>query len=355
MKNKHATLTATGDIVPGNWLLALLTTERKQLHLIFLVGFWIFGITAILFYTGDPRGGYAQFWYFNVCHFLFFIYLGRHLCGKYLLQGKPLLFALSFFLCWIIASITHGTVFDLVYHIRYQDSRVLTMVAIAPVILIGFCMGILLKLLHNTVRQQYAIATQRKSELDLLLSQLSPHFLFNTLNNLYGLSLKKHAQMPELILKLSDLLRYSVYDAKKIYVPLTTELAYIDNYIELAQTNIGNRLILHTDIAPVTDNSIRIAPMLLIVFVENAFKHSQNSSAENIYIDIRLSITNKRICFTVENSFEEKEPTIPSENGGVGLVNSIKRMDLLYGNDYEYHASIADGFYTVTLTLNIPQ
>ncbi|SEW25290.1 sensor histidine kinase [Chitinophaga arvensicola] len=355
MKNTSATFIATGDIIPGNRLLAALTSQNKALHLLFLAGFWICGFIAIVFYTGNPRGGDAQFWYFTVLHFLFFIYFGRYLCGKYLLTGKPIFFTLSFLLCWSIITIAHGTVFDLVYHIRYQGSRVLTMIAIAPVIFIGFCMGVFLKLLRHTLREQYATATQQKSELDLLLSQLSPHFLFNTLNNLYGLSLTKHERMPEMILKLSDLLRYSVYDAKQTFVPLTAELAYIDNYIELARTNIGSRLVLHTSIAPVTDTHIKIAPMLLIVFVENAFKHAVNTTAKNIYIDIRLSITNKRICFTVKNSFGEKEASMPGKNGGVGLANTLKRMELLYNNGYEYHTTITDGNYTATLTLNTPQ
>ncbi|MGO4289746.1 sensor histidine kinase [Chitinophaga sp. RAB17] len=353
MKKKSTTLTASWDAPAGRWLLTAFITEKRWPHILFHLGIFTAGFLAILFYTGSPRGGQAFFWYMTIYQFIMCAYVGRRMCNNHLLRGQPLLFSFSFLLSVFVLMTTYGITLNYAYDISFHDSLLLTILAVAPFPLISICLGIALKLLRHTIRQQYATAEQRKSELDLLLSQLSPHFLFNTLNNLYGLSLTQSQRMPELILKLSDLLRYSVYDAKQTFVPLKSELAYIDNYIELATTSIGERLILTTDIATVNDPAIRIAPMLLIVFIENAFKHSQNSAAANIYIDIRLAISGERIHFTVSNSYDEKESDTIREEGGIGIANSIKRLQLLYDNTYDYRYEKKEGFYTATLTLQL--
>ena len=313
----------------------------------------ISGLLAISFYTGHINGKDTLFWILVLYQFIMCVYAGGRMCTKHLLRGQPLLFCMSFGLTVMILATAYGLTLHYAYGITFHESILLTIPAVTPCPVIGICLGKGLKLLRHTIRLQYAAATQRKSELDLLLSQLSPHFLFNTLNNLYGLSLTQSQRMPGLILKLSDLLRYSVYDAKQTFVPLKSELAYIDNYIELATTSIGDRLVLTTDIPVVNDPAVRIAPMLLIVFIENAFKHSQNSAAANIYINIRLEISNKRIHFTVSNSYDVKDTDTINECGGVGIENSIKRLQLLYDNAYEYRHEKINGFYTATLTLHL--
>lgn len=343
MKTNNATLII--KTAPDSWLVPLFTTESWWLHFVFVSGAWIAGIAAIYFYSGDVNPG----WHGTIFQVIICVYFGRNI-GRILLRGKLIRFLLAFFSTWILISFSGCmTLYD--RGISYHHSLLLTTIAVSPAPFIALCLGIFLKLLRYTIRQQQADATQQKSELDLLLSQLSPHFLFNTLNNLYGLSLTQQQRMPALILKLSDLLRYAVYDAKQIFVPLKLELAYINNYIELAATSIGDRLVLTTDIAPVIDPAIRIAPMLLIVFIENAFKHSQNSAASNIYIDIHLTIA-AQIIFTVKNSYDEKESKSAYERGGMGIANSMKRLQLLYDKEYEYRYEKENGVYTVTLVLN---
>ncbi|MDJ1472808.1 sensor histidine kinase [Xanthocytophaga flava] len=124
--------------------------------------------------------------------------------------------------------------------------------------------------IKTTLRLTQTALAQSKTELQLLQSQMSPHFLFNTLNNLYGLSLSEHYKVPELLLKLSDLLRYSVYEAKEIFVPLQDEVNYLKNYIEFEKIRLGDRLSLTLQLQEVNDKSVHIAPLLWIVFVENA-------------------------------------------------------------------------------------
>jgi LytS/YehU family sensor histidine kinase len=110
-----------------------------------------------------------------------------------------------------------------------------------------------------------------------------------------------------LLLKLSELLRYSVYDAKELFVPLKSEIAYINNYIEFEKIRIGERLHLTTSIEIVLSDDIKIAPMLLIVFIENAFKHSKNTIDKDVYIDIALKTWHKTILFSVKNSHGNTE------------------------------------------------
>lgn len=228
-----------------------------------------------------------------------------------------------------------------------------------PFLTIGLCAGALIKLFRMRTRKELEAAktqaAQSQSELHLLQSQLSPHFLFNTLNNMYGLSITQHEKIPSLILKLSDLLRYSVYEANETYVPLKDELAYIHNYIDFEQLRIGDRLELKTDIESLTSTDIRIAPMLLIVFIENAFKHSKNTSEPVVFIEIRLKVWGNSILFYLKNSHSRSavnEQTV-EKHSGFGLANVKKRLQLLYPNQHDLAIENEENHYTVNLRLNL--
>ncbi len=228
-----------------------------------------------------------------------------------------------------------------------------------PFLLISIASGVMIKVMHavtqNQLTEAKSEAAHSQSELNLLQSQLSPHFLFNTLNNLYGLSITDHQKIPPLLLKLSELLRYSVYDASEIYVPLRNEMAYIKNYIEFEKIRIGDRLVLSTDLEEMIDPEIKIAPMLLIVFIENAFKHSKNTASPEIFVDISLRTWGSSILFSVRNSYgrEEEENNMLDRSGGVGLPNVNKRLELLYPNAHELNVRSDELFYTVELQLKM--
>jgi len=228
-----------------------------------------------------------------------------------------------------------------------------------PFMLISLALGALIKIVHaiseNQLRDAKTMAAHSKSELHLLQSQLSPHFLFNTLNNMYGLSITDHQKIPALLLKLSELLRYSVYDATEIYVPLKDELTYINNYIDFEKIRIGDRLVLTTEIEEVIVPEIKIAPMLLIVFIENAFKHSKNTVDEKIYIDIKLKTWGNSILFSVKNSYGKEENVQPAlnKNSGFGLDNVSKRLSLLYNGEHELNIKKDNSFYNVILHLKM--
>jgi sensor histidine kinase YesM len=224
--------------------------------------------------------------------------------------------------------------------------------------LMNITIGIIAKLIRHRIRSRIENAeikaANSQTELQLLQSQLSPHFLFNTLNNLYGLSIAEHEKLPPLLLKLSELLRYAVYDAKETYVPLKEELAYLKNYIGFEKIRIGERLELTTELDIAADCTFKIAPMLLIVFVENAFKHSKNSSEQKIFIDISLKIWGNAVLFSCINSYarHSKENFETSHASGLGLANVKKRLELLYANEYDLKIEEDKNTFTVMLRLN---
>lgn len=228
-----------------------------------------------------------------------------------------------------------------------------------PFLAIGLCTGALIKLFRLSTQKELEAAqsqaAQSQSELHLLQSQLSPHFLFNTLNNMYGLSITQHEKIPPLLLKLSDLLRYSVYEANETYVPLRDEVAYIHNYIDFEKLRIGDRLELKADIENADSSAVRIAPMLLIVFIENAFKHSKNTAEPRIFIEIALKTWGNSILFYLKNSHCRPDPehSTVEKHSGFGLANVTKRLQLLYPNQHDLSVENGETSYCVNLRLNI--
>jgi hypothetical protein len=188
---------------------------------------------------------------------------------------------------------------------------------------------------------------QLMAEVNNLKSQIAPHFLFNTLNNLYGLAVDKSEKLPDLMLRLSNLLRHSLYETQKPLVPITEEINVLKSYIQLESIRLENYLQLKFDNMVPEDSPFEIAPLILIVFVENAFKHSKlvELAAVNIYISTAME--NDTFTLLVRNNYnKEKE----SATGGIGLANVKRRLDVLYP---EHHLSITrnEEFFTVTLQL----
>jgi sensor histidine kinase YesM len=223
-----------------------------------------------------------------------------------------------------------------------------------PFVTMSLTTGILIKTVRTSAEKELyearSSAAHSESELGLLQSKLSPHFLFNTLNNMYGLSLTQHEKIPPLLLRLSDLLRYSVYEANETFVPLKSEIGYINNYIEFEKIRLGERLTLEADITMPASSEPVIAPMLLIVFIENAFKHSKNTADDKITIGISLKTWNELILFSVENSHSRQEKQF-DKNSGFGLDNVRKRLELLYPGAYKLDIREDDRSYSVALQI----
>lgn len=333
--------------------------ENKFLfHLIFsfavigalLLGMYLLYLSGFRFH--NSLSALTDCFFFLLC-----IYAGRWLGSQYLKSKLSL-----FMICAVVA--VAGLAFIKWLLVRYIFNNPhagffeLTR-DVMPFFLIGLVMGILLKLIRASMQKELhdaeLKAAQKTMEFNLLQSQLSPHFLFNVLNNLYGVSIEDHRRIPPLLLKLSHLLRYSVYGGKQRFVPLKDELDYIRTYIDFEQIRISDRLVLDMAIGSVNDPEIKIAPSVLIVFIENAFKHAKNTLDQKIFIRISLTISGNFICFHVVNSYDKdrNSENTPSESSGLGLVNTLKRLGLIYGDDYELKQYGENGYYHVKLNLPI--
>ena len=195
----------------------------------------------------------------------------------------------------------------------------------------------------------------KDAELRHLKAQLNPHFLFNTLNNLYGLSIAHSDRLPEMMLKLSDLLRYSLYGTNRPYVPLKNELEYIGNYIELEQLRLDEK----TDIKFTVEGHLsdqKISPLMLITFIENAFKHYSTERGKRGFVWVWFHISRDTLKMKVENSVDStmlRDNMKTKQEAGIGLKNVRQRLELLYLKKYRLIESFEDNVYKVDLHLNL--
>ncbi|MBO0935873.1 histidine kinase [Fibrella sp. HMF5335] len=188
-----------------------------------------------------------------------------------------------------------------------------------------------------------------KAELQLLKAQIHPHFLFNTLNNLYALTLRQSEQSPAVVLKLSELLSYMLYDCNAAEVPLDKEIQFMRNYIGLEQLRYGDRLDMSVTISSNYPQQT-IAPLLLIPFLENAFKHGTSEQLEQAWMHVDLTVQEETLKFKLINSRETTEHEADYV-GGIGLENVKKRLQLIYADRYSLHITAEDETFMVVLTL----
>ncbi|RZJ81803.1 MAG: sensor histidine kinase, partial [Flavobacterium sp.] len=170
-----------------------------------------------------------------------------------------------------------------------------------------------------------------QAELMHLKSQVNPHFFFNTLNNLYGLVELNPAKAQQLILKLSDMMRYSIYEGQKDWVSLADEITYLENYMDLHKMRYHKTIDIRFDV-DAEDRKVKIMPLLFIIMVENAFKHGVEKLRKDAFVYIRLKATLKEVNFEIENNFDTDDQ---STSVGIGLNNLKKRLELVYLNKHE--------------------
>lgn len=192
-----------------------------------------------------------------------------------------------------------------------------------------------------------------QAELNFLKGQIHPHFLFNTLNNLYALTLKKSESSPEVVLKLSELLSFMLYECNSRTVPLNKELKLIENYIALEKIRYDDRLtVLYETTGDVSQN--HIPPMLLLPFVENAFKHGTSDTLDEVWVDINMIIRNQTLFLSVKNSMGQNSNQQEFEyQKGIGLKNVNRRLELLYNGFYNLNIEDSDDTYSVLLEIQL--
>ncbi|WP_298540110.1 histidine kinase [uncultured Aquimarina sp.] len=212
---------------------------------------------------------------------------------------------------------------------------------------------VLVFILNWLIRQVKSIIRLKnektKTELLHLKSQVNPHFFFNTLNNLYGLVEEDPKKAQELILKLSDMMRYSIYEGEHDFVNIDKEIEYLSNYIELHKMRYHKKTDVQFDYN-IENKETKVMPLLFIILLENAFKHGLENLRKNAYVRVNLTSTKEEIYFTVENNFD---PTEPTEKPGIGLKNLRRRLELVYHKKHSLSFSTTEDVYKVQLRLKL--
>lgn len=205
-------------------------------------------------------------------------------------------------------------------------------------------------------RHQLEVLQKEKAntELKFLKAQTNPHFLFNTLNNLYSLTLEQSEKAPEVVLKLSGMLDYMLYQCKDAEVLLKKEIALIQDYIDLESLRYGNKLTLNFTYH-LHDPNVMIAPLILISFVENAFKHGASNNLNDSLIQIELTTNQDQLCFKVFNTLPDSKQGIKENesHSGIGFSNSQRQLELNYKNNYDLESTKTDNDFQVLLNINL--
>lgn len=194
---------------------------------------------------------------------------------------------------------------------------------------------------------------QTASELSLLKTQINPHFLFNVLNSIYSLSLKKSDEAPHIILKVSDILRYMLYESKNELMPLEQELRILQDYVDIEKVRLAQSSSIRIQ-TPGELNGYRIPPALLLPFVENAIKHGIDSMAEHAFLDINIQVNQGKdmLYFRCFNNYKTK-PCKTERAGGIGLENTRRRLELIYGPAHSLSITDKNGTFDVQLEINL--
>lgn len=190
------------------------------------------------------------------------------------------------------------------------------------------------------------------AELRFLKAQINPHFLFNTLNNLYSLAFTNSPNTTEVIAKLSKMMRYMLYDSNHAKVPLDKEIEYIENYISLEKLRLTHDIPIDFEIKGST-NQVMIVPLVLITFLENAFKHGVNGNDPHSWVKVLLNIEGKTIIYTVENSTLSPINGNTRESSGIGLQNLKRRLELSYPDSYKLTVENKERKHSIQLKIDL--
>lgn len=203
--------------------------------------------------------------------------------------------------------------------------------------------------------EQELMREKLQSELSFLRAQTNPHFLFNTLNNLYVLARKKSDKTPDAIMMLSKIMRFVLYECRAPRISVMDEAKIIQDYIELEKLRYSKRLTV--DYQEEIDNPhTSIAPLLLLPFVENSFKHGAGGTTGDVAISIRISLHDQSLSFVVQNTLDpdaENNPSTNSDVGGIGLRNVQRQLALIYPDQHELRTSREHGLFTANLKINL--
>ncbi len=340
-----------------------LFNNRLLQHIVF----WLF---YVLLYTANftVDGKYGKELLITLIYLPFyvpFVYLQMYvLVPKFLLKKKFLAYALLTVLVTKIFIIACRLTFALViYEIRFDEplsfpdwSQLLlldlqqfkTVFSLFMITGLAVSIKLLKKWFFEHDRNLQVEKEKLTMEMEMLKAQVHPHFLFNTLNNLYSLTLTQSDKAPVVVTHLADLLRYMLYQCNDKEVPLSKEIEVLKKYVELEKLRYGDRMEVSFSCSGNTQNLV-IAPLLLLPFVENSFKHGMSEALDQCWINIHLHAEEGRLLFNLSNSCNQDHPAAIA--GGIGLENIKKRLALLYPEKYQLDIQKEEEMYIVRLEL----
>lgn len=336
------------------------------------VAFWVITVVLIPYYSSLFGGNFFH----NLIEML--VMLPLQMAAAYLLvyqqlprllyQKHWLLFFLSFVLMVyffaILSRLTNIYIVEaLANYEGYNESLWEVMAApmhllrkYVPLVYTPAFLFLILKMIKDRFQQEYRLNLLEKeksaAELNFLKAQMNPHFLFNTLNNIYSLAKNGSAQTPEMILKLSELLDYTIYECNEPTVPIFKEWQLIQNYVDLQAVRHGEKLMIVID-QQIDNEDTAIAPLMLISLVENAFKHSLLHKGEQSMIKILLKVVQKELTFEVINNKSNHPPKKEVQKKGIGVPNVQKQLALQYPNRHKMDIEETADLYKVTLTIQL--
>lgn len=304
---------------------------------------------------------YLEICLYSICSTLFIIPYYRWLIPYFLQRKKYVWLVISTVTCfllvcplnnylfsWIFGYFTKGLVVNSFLRVAYYywDFNLLLTDFIA-----FFCIGMARFSYQNEIQRHKTETDHLNLQLNMLKAQLQPHFLFNTLNSLYGLSLVGSSETPRFILLLSQMMQYILYDCDQEEVSLQGEIDFLNGYFELEQKKFPKASI--TFSAPNVYPNIKIPPLLFLPLVENCFKHGKHKLEDNAAVDATLAINDNQIIFTVKNDLLKlKHDLMVKKVGGIGLSNLKKRMDLYYSGAYKLNLNETNNEYIATLIID---
>jgi sensor histidine kinase YesM len=341
------------------------TTKFLALHLLFWVGVWFFFLYFFSYNSNDiPYAAWFSSFLLPVAmittYFIVYFLLPKYLYTKkynvfilysiYTLIISSYLIIVSIFICFIFLS-----------NLKIANMSLLSRNFWFVLILVYLVVGLVsfVSLLNHNFKtdsknkelQNKILETQlqiKNQELQYLKKQIHPHFLFNTLNTIYGFAIKQSKDTPDIILKLSNLLDYILYQVNKPKVNLREEVLHIKEYIELEKIRFQDTLIVDFN-SDISSEEIQVAPMLLIPFIENAFKHG-NLIDGFLTVEVDIQLMNDKLNFSIKNTVLSVEEE--TDKNGIGLENIQKRLDLIYKDNYSLKTEIIGNWFCINLIIN---
>lgn len=332
------------------------------IHLAFWAISFIVPSVLVLTYKSQITGSLVffqiitQLYYAIVFYFIYLFIVPATLGSSKKMARNVVIFIASVLFLWFIKIgktivIDHRFGLGLEKYNIYSSVYYLSdLINIIIYTLFAIFMSISIKWYNDRRQKSEIILQEHRMELELLKTQLNPHFFFNTLNNIYSLVYKKSDEAPAALMKLADIMRYMLYDSKAEKVPLEKELEHLQNYLELEKLRLRDPGF----VSFITEGETTrhtIPPMLLLSFVENAFKHGKKR-VPNPGIVIRLSATEKRLRFIVTNFTLESSAVVEKDDSGIGMQNTRRRLELLYPGCHDLQINRTDTKFTVSLEIS---